>query len=327
MIAYPRVLAAAAGELWAIEKEKLDAIVGFLALKARRGELSADDFARISRPQPVAPPPMPDKIAVLQVLGTIGQRMNVIDNFSGGTSTQQLAADFRAAVADPGVAAIVFEHDSPGGTISGVEELAAEIAGARGTKPIIAHVNSLAASASYWLASAADEIVVTQGGRGGSIGVFRIVEDISAALDQAGIKPEIFRGGENKIADSGLEPLTQRARERAQAEVDDAYNRMVASIAHNRGVSPAVVLKQFGSGLMFSAQELLSRGMADRIATFEATLERFGAVPFNPVANATIAARQAARAEAAAWYIHGCRAAVAETSASLQQRLRRRGLN
>jgi ClpP class serine protease len=56
----------------------------------------------------------------------------------------------------------------------------------------------MAASAAYWIATAADEVVVTPSGQVGSIGVFATHEDISKALDMEGIKVSLISAGKYK---------------------------------------------------------------------------------------------------------------------------------
>src|SRR5262249_33878202 len=122
----------------------------------------------------------------------------------------------------------------------------------------------------------ANEIVVTPGGQGGSVGVYTVHIDISRRLNKKGVSPTIIRAGENKIRNSGLEPLIESAKERQQSLVNDIYARMLASISRNRGVSINTVLNRYGSGDVFSATELVARGMADRIDTLSGTLARLG---------------------------------------------------
>jgi signal peptide peptidase SppA len=301
MIHYPHIIMACAGELWAMQREKLEEISGFLMLKARGGDVSAEDLARvISQKQQREIAQSDGQVAVLPVYGTITQRMNMMSEFSGGTSTQVLAEEFRSALADTNVKAIVFDHNSPGGTVAGTGELAQEILDSRGAKPIIAQVNSLMASGSYWLGAMADEIVVSPGADAGSIGVYRIHEDVTKMLENAGVKPSIIRseGSPYKVADSGLEPLSQDARDHIQQRVNQTYDRMVRSIAQGRGTTLTAVRDRFGQGKVFGAEELVSRGMADRIDTLEGTIERFGGGSFNPVAAANRAAQMAS---AQAW--------------------------
>src|SRR5690606_12609791 len=111
------------------------------------------------------------------------------------------------------VGTIVLDVDSPGGGVYGVAEFAEEIYKARGQKRIVAVANSMAASAAYWIATAADELVVTPGGEVGSIGVYMLHEDWSGAYEKAGIKPTVIKFGENKAEGIDVEPLSESAQE------------------------------------------------------------------------------------------------------------------
>ncbi|WP_416065409.1 S49 family peptidase [Rhizobium sp. ZK1] len=278
---YLRILAAFAGQPWAMQPEKLEIVSSFLMFKARGGSFTADEVqARIgdSRNPDRAEPQA--GIAILPVHGVISQRMAMMQDVSGGggTSTEALSQLFRAALADESVKAIVFSHDSPGGGTYGVDELATEIRNARGVKPIIAQVDSLSASASYYLASQADEIVVTPGGEAGSIGVYSVHEDISRLLEKEGVKPTLIRAqhGIYKAETANISPLSTDARDYLQQRVNLAEEAFINAVAAGRRVSAATVRDNFGKGRMFGAQELVKRGMADRIGTMQDTLQRLG---------------------------------------------------
>ena len=139
---YLRILSAFAGQPWAMQPEKLEAISAFLMFKARGGTLSQDEVqARISDRRAEQTVKSPGGIAVLPVSGVISQRMGMMLDISGGTSTDALSQQFDAALADDTVKAIIFAHDSPGGGTYGVDELATKIRDARGIKPIVAQVD------------------------------------------------------------------------------------------------------------------------------------------------------------------------------------------
>jgi len=218
-------------------------------------------------------------IAVLNLFGVIAQRMNMIMQSSGGTSTELFAAAFRQAVDDPKIGAIILNVDSPGGNVSGVGELAAAIFNARGDKPIIAVANSLAASAAYWIASAADELVVTPSGTVGSIGVIALHENIEGALEQAGTKVTMISAGKFKTEGHPFGPLDDEAIAAIQESVDDFYDQFVDSVARHRGVRAGTVRNGFAQGRLATAKRAVDFGMADRVATFDETLARFGAPP------------------------------------------------
>lgn len=279
---YLRILTAFAGQPWAMQPEKLEAVTSFLMFKARGGMLSPEEVqARISDRQATATTKAPGGIAVLPVHGVISQRMGMMQDISGGTSTDALAQSFDEALADDTAKAIIFSHDSPGGGTYGVDELASKIRAGRGVKPIIAQIDSLCASAAYYLASQCDEIVVTPGGEAGSIGVYSVHEDISKLLEKEGIKPTLIRGeaGPNKAETANISPLSQDAHDYLQQRVNLAEQNFIKAVAAGRNVTQAQVRDNFGKGRMFGAQELVKRGMADRVGTMQETLQRFGAAP------------------------------------------------
>jgi len=213
-------------------------------------------------------------IAVIPIAGFIEQRPSFFGAMFGGTSISSLTAAFRAAMNDPGVKGIVFDVSSGGGSVFGVTELANEIRAARGVKPIVSVVNSIAASAAYWLAASADEVVSTPSGIAGSIGVYAIHQDYSGAEEQAGIKTEIISAGEHKADAVDGAPLSDAGRASMQAMVDHIYGTFVSDVAAGRGVSVATVLADFGKGLTFTAPAAKTAGLVDRVATLDDTLKR-----------------------------------------------------
>ncbi len=218
-------------------------------------------------------------IAVLNLFGVIAQRMNMIMESSGGTSTELFGAAFRQALDDPKVGAIIINVDSPGGNVAGVDELAREIFNARGEKPIIAVANSVAASAAYWIASAADELVVTPGGQVGSIGVVALHENIEGQLEQVGVEVTLISAGKFKTEGHPFGPLDDEATAAIQESVDDYYDQFVEAVARHRDVRAAAVRNGFAEGRMATAKRGVGFGMADRVGTLDETLARFGAPP------------------------------------------------
>jgi len=146
MKAYGRILSAVYSAVWAIEPEKLKAIIGFLELKAKGVGSSPEVIAQIRAENKIAAARMQNasaagggSVAVLPLYGLITQR-SIDGDFSGpeGTSVSRFTQQFRQALNDPNVKAIVIDVDSPGGTVSGVDELAAEIYNGRKKKKITA---------------------------------------------------------------------------------------------------------------------------------------------------------------------------------------------
>jgi capsid assembly protease len=216
-------------------------------------------------------------IAVLPLHGTIAHRMGMMSDMSGGTSTEKFTQWFRAAMADPMVKSIVIDVDSPGGGVPGVQELGDEIFQARGTKPVVAVANAQAASAAYWLASQAQEFVVTPSGEVGSIGVFAMHRDVSKALEAEGVTTTMIAAGKYKVEGNPYQPLSEEARQSLQTKIGQYYSQFVNAVARGRGTSADNVTNNFGEGRMLMAKDALKAGMVDRVATLDRTLQRMGA--------------------------------------------------
>jgi signal peptide peptidase SppA len=217
-------------------------------------------------------------VAVIPMTGIISHRMSMMSEISGGGggSTQALTAQFRQALEDGNCKAIVFDVDSPGGSVEGVTELASEIYEARKTKPITAVCNAMACSAAYWLASAASDVVCTPSGQCGSIGVYMMLQDESEALKNEGIKITILKAGKYKAEGHPAEPLTDDARNFLQSQVDTVYGMFVKAVAQQRGVSQARVRDGMGQGRSLLATDAVKAGLADRVGTLDDVLEKYG---------------------------------------------------
>jgi len=213
------------------------------------------------------------KIAILPVYGVIMQRAE----WSWESSTEELGAALDQLVARPDVDSIVLDINSPGGTVSGTPEFAEKVYQARQEKKIVAVANSMAASAAYWIGSAAQEFVVTPSGAAGSIGVWNMHIDQSQMLERFGVKPTVVSAGKYKVEGNPFEPLGEEARAEMQRVVDEYYDMFVGAVARNRNVTTATVRGGYGEGRTLTASRAKEAGLVDRIATMGTVLGRLGA--------------------------------------------------
>lgn len=269
---YNRILEAIFQSPWAIMPDKLELII---AVIEARQENSADLAAYEAKARPSAR--RASSIAVLPLYGTVMQRAGVMTDFSGGTSTEQFSQMFRAAMSDPAVDQVVIDIDSPGGSVYGVSELAAEIYDARGTKKIHAIGNSLVASAAYWIGSSADSLSLTPGGEAGSIGVYGAHTEASALDEKMGVKTTLISAGKYKTEGNPYEPLTGEARAAMQQRVDQVYATFVKDVARNRGDTQTAVREGYGQGRVLGAADALKAGLIDKVETLDQMLARLGA--------------------------------------------------
>ena len=281
-VKYAHIITEFYSQVWAIRPEKLHMIQELIRLRAAGGRFTDEEVRErigATAPRKSSIASQPGSIAVIPIVGTISHRMNMMSEVSGGggTSVQKLTAQFRTAVKDPNVKAIVLDVDSPGGSVDGIAELAAEIFDARKTKPVIAVANTQAASAAYWLASSAKELVVAPSGQVGSIGVFGAHEDLSKHLENDGVHVSLISAGKYKVEGNPYEPLSDEARAAMQAKVDGFYSMFTKAVARGRGVAQAKVKDGFGQGRMEMAADAVAQGMADWIGTLDDVLAKYGA--------------------------------------------------
>lgn len=258
-------------EVWAILPDHLTRILAGSAADAatERAAVADDTRQAVTRPGPKS-----GRLARLPIFGGISRRGSMWSALFGGANVEGLIQSMRELAADPSVSTVLLDVDSPGGTVSGLPELAAEVRRLRESKHVVALANSLMASAAYWVASQADEILATPEALVGSIGVFGMHVDFSAMLERAGIKVTYIHAGKYKTEGNEDEPLSDEARDHLQSLIDHTYGLFVADVAKGRGVSVADVKARYGEGRVMSASEAKAAGMIDRVTSFGETLTR-----------------------------------------------------
>lgn len=251
---------------WAITPQMLTMILDiasrehmdFEAVAAKRAEYVANASFTGKR----------DGVAVIDVIGPIFSRASMFQAISGATDVERLAEDFGAAMADSSIHSILLNVDSPGGEVSGISEFASMIRKANDIKPVHAFVQGIGASAAYWLAVAAGSVAVSDTALIGSIGVIMAMQ---TKEPKDGTKTYEFVSTQAPNKRPSLE--TEGGRAKYQSLVDSMGAVFQESVAKYRGVSLETVQQKFGEGGMFVGQEAVSRGMADKVSTFEDTLQ------------------------------------------------------
>ena len=194
---------------------------------------------------------------------------------SSAAAPELIAKELGAVVRNPDIRAIVLDVDSPGGQVTGCGELASLIKlRAESGKPIVAYATGTCASAACWIASACDEIFVSDTSAVGSIGCVASIRDYSAAMEKAGIRDFEFVSSVSPAKRS--DPATEEGAARIQAEVDELGRIFLEAVAENRRVSASDARAAFGGGGVFIGAAAVEAGLADGTGTLEDVIAEFG---------------------------------------------------
>lgn len=213
-------------------------------------------------------------VALIPVIGSLVNRGAWLDANSGLTSYEGITAQVKAAAADPGVKAILLDIDSPGGEATGMFSLAAAIRQADKVKPVVAVVNDVAASAAYGIASAAREIIISPTSVVGSIGVVMLHVDRSAEMAQKGVRATLIHAGAHKVDGHPFGPLSAEVAADLQRDVMTFYDRFLDVVAEGRAGRLTAAQARATEARTFIGADAIKQGLADKIATFDETLER-----------------------------------------------------
>jgi signal peptide peptidase SppA len=277
---------------WALTDDMLATVFDVLDRRLREGAHALDDQAVAALTARMADAPRPHApagggVALIPLQGVIAPRINMVSDISGGTTFEGTEQALQAALADPRVSTIVLDIDSPGGSVFGAHEFARAMLKARAQKTVVAMIHPLGASAAYWAAACATQVVMSPSAQVGSIGVVGMHEDRSGRLANEGIKRTLLSAGDGKTDGNPDEPLSDRARAQLLGHIRSYYALFVGDVCAGRGCSAATVRDEW-KAQMFTAAEALDRGLVDRVDTLADTLARFGATAPLPSPTASV---------------------------------------
>jgi signal peptide peptidase SppA len=214
-------------------------------------------------------------VAHVRLKGAIGMDRP----FSQSLSMAGIEDTLEAAFAIPGLAAVAFSINSPGGSpvqstliYNRIRQLSEE----SGVK-VMVFCEDVAASGGYLLAMAGDEVFADRSSIVGSIGVISASFGFTGAMKKVGVERRVYTAGTNK---SVLDPFLPEKKEDVehlkslQLDVHEAFKDIVRTRRENKLKGDE---KELFSGLFWSGDKALELGLVDGIGNLHTTLrERFG---------------------------------------------------
>lgn len=203
-----------------------------------------------------------------------------------GLSIETVAPLLARAFGMRGAKAVALAINSPGGSPVQSALIAQRIRLLAKEKnlPVIAFVEDVAASGGYWLACAADEIIVDPASIVGSVGVISAGFGFKDLIARLGVERRVHTSGERK---SMLDPFRDENPEdverlkRLQGEIHDGFKDWVRERRGSRLKGDETMLF---SGEFWTGKRGLELGLADSLGELRAVLqERYGAKVYLPV--------------------------------------------
>ena len=165
---------------------------------------------------------------------------------------------------DADVRAVIVHIDSPGGSVVGGEDLYRGLRSISEAKPVVAVMGTVATSAAYMAALAADRIFAREGSITGSIGIILQSANVLELLGKVGVEPVTLKSSELKGIPSPVEPLTPVGRAATEAVVLNLYDFFVDLVIERRPIEGAD-LRALADGRVFSGRQGVENRLIDAI--------------------------------------------------------------
>lgn len=215
-----------------------------------------------------------DKIAVIKISGIMSS-----SGLSGGlfgesgTTAEKVVGDLKKAEEDPDVKSIILRIDSPGGTASSGQEIYSQVKRTRKSKPVVASIADVGASAAYWAASSTDEIIAGPASDVGSIGVIISVPNYKGLMDKLGISFVTITQGKYKSIGDPARPMTEEEKQILRGQSEVIYRRFISDVATGRRMKVPEVEK-LADGLAWPGSQAIEMKLVDRLGNWQDAVDR-----------------------------------------------------
>ncbi len=197
-----------------------------------------------------------NKIAVIPIEGTI-------------STSDDILKQLRKYRKKSSVKAIILRINSPGGAVAPAQEIYREVERTRKKKPVVASMETVAASAAYYISSNTDSIVCSKGTITGSIGVIMFLPDVHKVIERLGVNINIIKAGRFKDIGTGVRPLTEKERDLLKSFAEQVHDQFIVDVAKGRkGKISEEKVREIADGSFFSGETALSLGLVDSIGNF-----------------------------------------------------------
>lgn len=217
-----------------------------------------------------------DSIAVLSFDGAITKG----DQWCGDSGTVTKAELLRRCFANPNIKGVAIHMTSPGGSGNAIE--AFKSAMSERNKPVVAYIDEMAASAGYWIASMADEIVILNNrAEVGSIGSYVTLANWDGYYEKLGLKVQRIYSSYSTEKNRSVEEALKGDTKMLIEELDKFTEFFFEDVKSGRSVLAEPKDSKIFKGAMYYGDQAVSNGMADHIGGWDVVEQRIEALQTN----------------------------------------------
>lgn len=187
----------------------------------------------------------------------------------------RLKEELALAAKDPEIAAIVLRINSPGGTVTASDIMWHEVKQLKEKRkiPVIASIMDVGASGGYYVAAAADKIVVHPSTVTGSIGVIMLTMNANGLMEKIGLHAQAVTSGPKKDMGSPFRPMTEEERAIFQAVIDSFYDRFLTVVKEGRPNLSADQVRKLADGRIYSGEQAKAFGLVDAVGYLDDAID------------------------------------------------------
>ena len=211
-------------------------------------------------------------VAQIDIIGQIKRK--------GGVAAYPTIDAMQKAFESEHATAIILDMDSPGGSAAQSDLVYRELLRLRSEhpeKPVYAVVGDVCASGCYYIASAADKIVVNRTSMIGSIGVRMDGFDFTGLMDKVGVQRRILSAGKNKILTDPFLDMDPEVKAHLEKNVlAETHRVFIDAVKAGRGERLKLEEDLF-TGLVWIGNQAIEKGLADSFGSIHTIIRDQGA--------------------------------------------------
>lgn len=215
-----------------------------------------------------------DKVLLIDISGTL-TTSKTSGFFDEPGLPAQIKEELTKAEKDDHVKAVVLRINTPGGTVTASDLVYHELKTFKMKRevPVIAAIMDLGTSGGYYVAMAADHILVHPSTITGSIGVIMVTMNAEGLLEKVGVQPAAIVSSPKKSMGSPFRPMNEEERTIFQEVIDNLYERFLAVVEEGRPGLSKEKIRALADGRIYSADIAKDQGLVDDIGYLEEAID------------------------------------------------------